>query len=129
MDFDSIKIEVNSRLKELVDIPVYNLKAVPIYPATELPNNYIVYKFPPVDLRTNASCNNRMIEIDYWSRGTDDSTIMEASKLVKDGLNFYSSPNSRFRSFLQVEGELVDPDPTVSRYHQEYWIKDWDVSI
>lgn len=127
MDFSDLKAYIKSRLESLVDIDVYDGNPACVYPFPYL-NFKIPSGTPIIDTRID-----RILEIDFWDNSLDSSAIYAAAELVKKGIyvngeltvigfdgSWQCEVEGFYRSYLDFEGEIPDPEQNISRLNQRY---------
>lgn len=117
MTFKELKTIINTRLSNLVNIDVYDYKPI----QARFP--YLVFKLTSSSY-IKRTREDRILEIDYWNNSNDDTAVMAASDAVKQALNYgwQVEDEGFFRSFIEFEGEIPDPNPDITRINQRYEI-------
>ena len=132
MELGKLKEYMAIRLSALTNIGVYNGN-VPI--TATFP--YLVFKFPAAN-QVVRNRSDKIMEIDYWDDTNDDTAILAASELVKNGkyaidgitllvpgLDYsrQSEAEGFYQCSLDFEGEIEDQESNVSRINQRYILK------
>lgn len=127
MELADLKDYIKSRLESLVDIDVYEENPYGIAPFP-----YLVFKITSGTPQTGNRVD-RILEIDYWSNSFDNSALLEAVGVVRNGkyvdgelsvIGFDGSWQCEvegfYRSYLDFEGEIPDSEQNIYRVNQRY---------
>jgi hypothetical protein len=130
MELGKLKEYIKTRLSSLTDIGVYNgnVPETATFP-------YLVFKFPAAN-QIVRNRSDKIMEIDYWDDSNDDTDILEAARLVKNGkysgttllvpgLDYSSQSETEgfYQCNLDFEGEIEDQESNISRINQRYILK------
>lgn len=125
MNFASFKKYVAARIDSVVSINVYTTKL----PDKKIPDATIypclVITFQAIE-NENLIKEKWIVEINYWSvvnSGSIDSTnVLAALDAVKGSLHggWQTESEGFFKSYLDTEFEVPDPQPGVYHFYQKY---------
>jgi hypothetical protein len=119
MTLKELKAIMYTRLSNIASIGIHDGKA-----SKDASFPYLVFKFPSASY-TIRTREDRILEIDYWDNTNDDIDILAASDDVKQALSYGWQDETQgfFRSFIEFEGEIPDPDSDISRIQQRFEIR------
>lgn len=132
MNLQQLKTLIKSRFDDLVGdfMGVYDGKA-----GNNATFPYLVFKFPSSSNPARKQ-TERILEVDYWDNTNDDSNVLNAADIVRNGKYIdnvltiigldHSSENDStgfYRCYWEFEGEIPDTKTYISRINQRYVLK------
>jgi hypothetical protein len=128
MTLERLKYYISVRLKSLTTIDVYDTKAKD---GATFP--YLTFIFSDSNFITRRR-EDRTLEINFWNNTNDDSGILIASNLVKNGkfndegdllvpgldYSYQNESEGFYRCFCEKDHEIPDPEINISRIYQRY---------
>lgn len=124
MVLTKLKYYIKQRLEEISGINVYegNAPDNAVFP-------YLVFKFPSASNAFRVTRTDRIMEIDYWNDNNDDTSVLAASEIVRNGdgdqkigLDFSRQNEAEgfYKCYWDWEGEIPDPDKEIYHFQQRY---------